>query len=597
MDLPDLALLRAYEPVVRYTQGELFFPTAVEPYVERCSLWIHEPGTAPETAELLVEPGGLTLDGLATAGRERSDRALELRFVERPLRGAAMRAWRRAERPRLRGTARLAAVGVFGRVVDSLLRLSLFLRGRTPGGMAAAAEVASREHLDVTRSTYHGRVAREGGYVVLQYWLFYVFNDWRSTFSGINDHEADWELVSVYLAEGEPGEPPTPRWVAASCHDHSGDELRLGWDDPGLRREGSHPVIFAGAGSHAGTFAPDDVVVSVKLPPLRRVVEGSARLVRKLVPLARWTPPAGAFGLPFIDYCRGDGLVVGPGGDRPWDVCVISGDTPWARDFRGLWGLDTHDFLGGERAPAGPRYERGGVLRGSWADPLGWAGLRKTAPDDAAADEDLRRHMAALDVRVDELDAAIAAGQADLRGTAAELRSLATAPLGLRASLPAKRGALRSAEGALADLCTERARLADELAVHHEYLERPHTVADVLLETAEPVGPAGRPRMLRIWGAASTPLLLLTIVLLLVGPPLAFLTTLALAVVVFLGVEAAARGRFLTFAVGLGMAVVTVAVGWAFVVALVANWRIVLAVLLSAVALLLFAVNVRELRR
>ena len=30
----DLALLRAHEPVLRYTSGELFFPTAVGPYVE-----------------------------------------------------------------------------------------------------------------------------------------------------------------------------------------------------------------------------------------------------------------------------------------------------------------------------------------------------------------------------------------------------------------------------------------------------------------------------------------------------------------------------------------------------------------------------------
>lgn len=37
----------------------------------------------------------------------------------------------------------------------------------------------------------------------LQYWFVYAMNDWRSTFSGVNDHEADWELVMVYLAEQE----------------------------------------------------------------------------------------------------------------------------------------------------------------------------------------------------------------------------------------------------------------------------------------------------------------------------------------------------------------------------------------------------------
>ena len=62
------ALLRAYEPVVRYTHGELFLPTAVGPYVQRCSLWIHEPGTPPDTAELLVPPGGFQGPGFRRSG-------------------------------------------------------------------------------------------------------------------------------------------------------------------------------------------------------------------------------------------------------------------------------------------------------------------------------------------------------------------------------------------------------------------------------------------------------------------------------------------------------------------------------------------------
>ena len=27
---------------------------------------------------------------------------------------------------------------------------------------------------------------------------------------------------------------------------------------------------------------------------------------------------------------------------------LIGDDTPWVRDYRGLWGLDTHDPFGGE---------------------------------------------------------------------------------------------------------------------------------------------------------------------------------------------------------------------------------------------------------
>ena len=51
---------------------------------------------------------------------------------------------------------------------------------------------------------------RSGGYTVLQYWYFYPFNDWRSTFYGVNDHEADWETISVYLVPDE-RRRPAPR--------------------------------------------------------------------------------------------------------------------------------------------------------------------------------------------------------------------------------------------------------------------------------------------------------------------------------------------------------------------------------------------------
>ena len=35
----DLRLLRRYEPVLRFTEGELFLPMPVEDYLEKCSLW------------------------------------------------------------------------------------------------------------------------------------------------------------------------------------------------------------------------------------------------------------------------------------------------------------------------------------------------------------------------------------------------------------------------------------------------------------------------------------------------------------------------------------------------------------------------------
>jgi hypothetical protein len=70
---------------------------------------------------------------------------------------------------------------------------------------------------------YYGRCVRAGGYVALQYWFFYPFNDWRSRIYGVNDHEADWEQVVVYLAE-QPEGPPLPTWVVFSAHDETGDD-------------------------------------------------------------------------------------------------------------------------------------------------------------------------------------------------------------------------------------------------------------------------------------------------------------------------------------------------------------------------------------
>ena len=175
----DLALLRAHEPVVRYTRGELFLPTAVDPYVEQCSLWVGVPGSE---RTLLVPAGEMSLERLTRDGLVHRGRPLFLRFVEKPLDRQQFREWRRMPRERLSSAGRFTTTGLFGRLIDAVLRASLLLRGKVPAGLAASAETTYRERLDSARFTYYGRVVREGGYVCLQYWFFYAMNDWRSTF-------------------------------------------------------------------------------------------------------------------------------------------------------------------------------------------------------------------------------------------------------------------------------------------------------------------------------------------------------------------------------------------------------------------------------
>ena len=80
---PDLALLRTYEPVLRYTAGELFLPTSVEAYLAKCSLWADDGGSRRKRrVEELVPAGELTPDGLAAAGVRHRNRPLYLRFVQ-----------------------------------------------------------------------------------------------------------------------------------------------------------------------------------------------------------------------------------------------------------------------------------------------------------------------------------------------------------------------------------------------------------------------------------------------------------------------------------------------------------------------------------
>ncbi len=91
----DLELLRAYEPVIRYTNGELFYPTAVEPYLAECDLLV---GTQQGHARLLIPRGGLDETILASQSAPTGE-TLYLRLVQQPLGGLALAQWSRRPGP------------------------------------------------------------------------------------------------------------------------------------------------------------------------------------------------------------------------------------------------------------------------------------------------------------------------------------------------------------------------------------------------------------------------------------------------------------------------------------------------------------------
>jgi len=335
--------------VLRYTRGELFFPMPVERYVEASALFRRSVGQ--KVAELVAPATTLDLSTLLSYASERGGVDLELHFVDKPLNRSAYRRWRRRpDRARFQGGSRFAMVGIFGRIIDSIMRLSLIIRGKVPGGFAAAAHIRYQEAGPLA-PTYYVRAVRDAGYLILQYWFFYAMNDWRSTFAGVNDHEGDWEQITLFLTEPDEGEPQLA-WVAFSAHDEVGDDLRRRVDDPDLQLvDGTHPVLHAGAGSHSGAYLPGDYIVTVAPPALERLTQWWRRFTR-VIALSRKTKERSGIGLPFIDYRRGDGPSVGPGTEKSWTPVVIDDETPWVRDYRGLWGYD--EVITYECPPHGP---------------------------------------------------------------------------------------------------------------------------------------------------------------------------------------------------------------------------------------------------
>jgi hypothetical protein len=596
----DVALLRAYEPIIRYTNGELFFPTAVEPYLAQCDLLV---GSAQGRARLLVPHG--ELDAATLAGQTAPPgETLFLRLVQQPLGGLALARWaRRPGRPAFRAPGRLARVGLFARLVDAGFNASLLLRGKVPGGTAAAASIKYEAALvNDPRNVYHGRVFRRGGWIVLHYLYFYFMNDWRSTFSGANDHEADLEQAFVVLDDAPDG--PRPVWFGCAAHDYSGDELRRRWDDPFITLVGDHPVIFAGAGSHAAYFEAGEYITTVPLPAFRGV-RGVFDLLRHVWrDTLRQGDPGdlaarveAALSIPFIDYARGDGKSVGPGQDAEWSVVKVDDDVPWVDGYRGLWGLDTRDRFAGERAPAGLKYTRTGTVRPAWDDPIGFLGLDKVAPPHRVVDA-IDGRLAELSLEGSRIDAEIARTVEGLAGRDQAVRAL-EADGSLVKIHEARSAELAASESELARLRSQRAQVVDERAAltrrraqaiagenedprsHLRQDHRPQTTGD------QHYG-----RIVEFWAAVSVSVALVVFIGLLYLTDLGTWAVIVLAFAGYFVLEAAFRRQLIDLL--LRISLVLALVGGAVLAVTYAVELVVVAVI--GIALVTFVENIREIR-
>lgn len=379
-----------YAPILRFTRGEYFFPMSAGDLLEYCSLYLKGQD------EPILPQGQVTPAQLARHGRSTQ---LFLRSVDQgPLSGAdvvgdwgagalemVLRWSERQSQSWSESLARKAyswfspktrsATQLFwwNNLISSLLTNALqtvnpqeLPRLTLPAAtQASAAERYENQAKKSPGYTYYYRQLQDGAYLSLQYWFFYGYNDWGRSFAGFNDHEGDWEGLTLFFRldrQGRPQEPPAH--IAYATHE---SRLTKPWGHPDITCVGLHPVGYVGAGSHA-TY-----------------------------PQAKIYDVMGAYGL--LDRATGDGLTID---HDQWRHRIDLDDAAWLQAYQGSWGarfwLSTTSAkallqialaatplsgliglafsaseieLPGVSAPRGPL----GPDRAQYANPVSWAGL------------------------------------------------------------------------------------------------------------------------------------------------------------------------------------------------------------------------------
>ena len=103
--------------------------------------------------------------------------------------------------------------------------------------------------------TTYAHIARQAGRpgLVVQYWLFWYFNQFNDL------HEGDWEGMQIAFEANNARQALTEGPSEMILFQHAGGE-RASWEDSKVEKEGTHPVVYPAAGSHA-TFYDSTVYV------------------------------------------------------------------------------------------------------------------------------------------------------------------------------------------------------------------------------------------------------------------------------------------------------------------------------------------------
>jgi hypothetical protein len=173
----------------------------------------------------------------------------------------------------------------------------------------------------VTDPTYPGRLA-------LQYWFFYVFNDFN------DKHEGDWEMVQLDFDAATPRQALRQKPALVGYSQHEGGES-ASWGDSKLELvSGTHPVVYPALGSHANYYT------------------SSLHLGRSAAQGVGCDDTSG----PSTQLRPGVALV-------PTDEAAYLRAYPWL-GFEGRWGEQRQGFYNG---PTGPNTKL------QWTEPITWA--------------------------------------------------------------------------------------------------------------------------------------------------------------------------------------------------------------------------------
>ncbi|MGH2940592.1 MAG: hypothetical protein ACRDPE_21000 [Solirubrobacterales bacterium] len=132
----------------------------------------------------------------------------------------------------------------------------LNLEGRVLGNTCVYAKAFKRliEEGKAPAVTY-AHIAREKGHsgFALQYWFFWYFNQFNDL------HEGDWEGMQITFEANTPAAALHEEPSEIILFQHAGGE-RASWEDGKVQKEGTRPIVYPAAGSHA-TFYDSAVYV------------------------------------------------------------------------------------------------------------------------------------------------------------------------------------------------------------------------------------------------------------------------------------------------------------------------------------------------